>query len=277
MADLDLDGLPEILAGPTAYRLAGGALTKVWQRTDRPDGYVGIANFDDDPFPEIVIVGCPPLLGASCNGPGQVYMLNHDGTDAEVWNPPTHAPIPLPGGGDGGAPTIADLDGDGIPEIGVAALLNYSVFNRDGTLRWKTVIRDFSSHQTGSTVFDFDGDGSVELVYRDEQFLRVYRGADGVVLAKIPIGSSTWTEEPVVADVDNDGHADIVVSSDRHLDGSVGNTGVFVVQDVANKWARTRRIWNQHSYHVTNVNEDGSRSRWSRRRTGSYPGSTTSA
>ena len=27
---------------------------------------------------------------------------------------------------------------------------------------------------------------------------------------------------------------------------------------MANKWTRTRRIWNQHSYHITNVNEDGS-------------------
>ena len=24
-----------------------------------------------------------------------------------------------------------------------------------------------------------------------------------------------------------------------------------------NQWVRTRRIWNQHSYHVTNINEDG--------------------
>jgi hypothetical protein len=153
VADLDLDGLPEIVAGPTAYRLVGGQLTKVWQRTDRPDGYAAIANFDDDPFPEIVVVGCPPL-GANCNGPGQVYMLNHDSTDAEVWNPPTHAPIPLPGGGDGGAPTIADLDGDGTPEIGVAGFVNYVVLNRDGTVRWKSVIRDLSSH---STLDRFDG------------------------------------------------------------------------------------------------------------------------
>ena len=28
--------------------------------------------------------------------------------------------------------------------------------------------------------------------------------------------------------------------------------------DELGKWVRTRRIWNQHHYHVTNVNEDGS-------------------
>ena len=62
----------------------------------------------------------------------------------------------------------------------------------------------------------------------------------------------------MVADVDNDGHADIVVTSDRVGSSSLSNTGVHVLHDVANQWARTRRIWNQHSYHVTNVNEDGS-------------------
>jgi len=238
IADLDLDGVPEIIAGPTAYRLVNGVLTVVWRRTDRPDGYVAVANFDDDAFPEIVIVGG-----------GNVYMLNHDSSDAQVWNLPSHGSVALPGGGDGGAPTIADLNGDGIPEIGVAGQVYYVVFNRDGRVRWQTVIRDRSSHSTGSTVFDFDSDGSVEVLYRDEKNMRLYRGDDGVLLAKIPINSVTWAEEPVVADVDNDGHADLVVVE------STGQ-GLHVLQDSANAWARTRRIWNQHSYHVTNVNED---------------------
>ena len=245
IADLDLDGTPEIIAGPTAYRLVNGQLTKVWQRSDRPDGFVAVANFNDDPFPEIVVVA-----------KNQIYMLNHDGTDVASWNPPTHGPITLPDGGDGGSPNIGDVDGDGIPEIGVAGQLGYMLFNRDGTLRWKSAISDHSSHSTGSTMFDFDRDGTMEIVYRDEISLRIYRGSDGVLLAKTPVGSSTWTEQPVVADVDNDGHADIVVSSDRFLDNSLNSSGVYVFQDIANKWARTRRVWNEHSYHVTNVNED---------------------
>jgi len=38
VADIDVDGTPELVAGPTAYRLAGGALSIVWRRDDRPDG-----------------------------------------------------------------------------------------------------------------------------------------------------------------------------------------------------------------------------------------------
>src|SRR5206468_3491949 len=60
-----------------------------------------------------------------------------------------------------------------------------------------------------------------------------------------------WVEEPVVADVDGDGDAEIVVASD-------GTTaGIHVFEDVASGWAPTRRIWNQHGYHITNVDEDG--------------------
>ena len=217
VADIDLDGVPELVAGPTAYRLSAGALSIVWRRTDRPDGYVAIANLDDDPEAEIVIVAN-----------GVVYVLNHDGSDYQGWNAPTHAPVPIPGGGQGGAPIIVDVDGDGMPEIGVAGAGHFVLFNRDGSVRWRSAISDRTSNSTGAVAFDLDGDGQVEIIYRDEFFLRIYRGADGVLLAKTPVGSATWAEEPVVADVDNDGHADIVVVvrlfQQRHAD-----TGIIVL------------------------------------------------
>ena len=189
--------------------MSGGQLTKVWQRTDRADGYVAIANLDDDPQAEIVNVAN-----------GVVYVLNHDGSDYQGWNAPTHAPVPIPGGGQGGAPLIVDVDGDGLPEIGVAAASHFVLFNRDGSVRWMSAISDRTSNSTGAVAFDLNGDGEVEIIYRDEFFLRIYRGADGVLLAKTVVGSATWAEEPVVADVDNDGHADIVVSSDFFRQGS---------------------------------------------------------
>ena len=250
VSDIDLDGVPEIVAGPTAYQLRSGGLVKVWQRSDRPDGFAALGNFDADAEAEIVIVA-----------DGQVYMLNHDGSDAEVWNPPTHAPIALPGGGSGGAPTIGDFDGDGVPEIGIAGSFGYTVLERDGSTLWKTAIMDYSSNSTGSTTFDFEQDGSVEVIYRDERFMRVYRGADGLLLAKQEIHSLTWTEEPVVADVDGDGDAELIICGDSSGgstgDGLQGTPGIHVFEDPAGGWAPTRKIWNQHGYHITNVNEDG--------------------
>jgi len=37
----------------------------------------------------------------------------------------------------------------------------------------------------------------------------------------------------------------------------VKTTGVRVFGDLEGKWVRTRRVWNQHAYHVTNVAESG--------------------
>jgi RHS repeat-associated protein len=244
VADIDLDGTPELVAGPTAYRLGAGGLSTVWQRTDRADGFAAVANFDDDPQAEIAMVAN-----------GFVYLLNHDGSDAANWNRPSGGPVAIPGGGQGGPPLVADVDGDGWPEIGVAGATGYVVFNRDGSVRWRSTISDRSSNSTGSVAFDLDGDGSVEIIYRDERFLRIYRGSDGFLLSRLPMQSSTWGEIPTVADVDNDGHADIIVSSDL-LAGST-DSGVIVINDVLNLWKRTRRIWNQHAYHVTHVNEGG--------------------
>ena len=67
-------------------------------------------------------------------------------------------------------------------------------------------------------------------------------------------------DSPVIADVDSDGRADILVASNSYTgfncDG-VKTTGVRVFGDVEGDWVRTRKIWNQHAYHVTNIEEDG--------------------
>lgn len=162
-------------------------------------------------------------------------------------------------GGYGGAPTIADFDGDGRPEIAVAGASSYTVFDTDGSILWSSPTQDYSSTVTGSTSFDFDGDGAAEVVYRDERFLRIYRGSDGQVLHARPVLSGTGTEMPVVADIDNDGHAELLVCSDaRIFNGNPAvDSGVYAFESANDDWAPTRAIWNQHSYHITNINDDG--------------------
>jgi len=176
-------------------------------------------------------------------------------------------------GGVGGPPTVADYDNDGQPEIGVAGASRYVVFETNGTLKWATVTQDSSSNRTGSSVFDFDGDGSAEVVYRDELKLRVYRGTDGFVLFQTAMSSCTWHEYVLVADVDADGNAEIVAVANNNC-GFGPQRGVYVFGDANDNWVTTRRIWNQHTYHITNVRDDG-RSRPMRLTTGRL--STTTA
>ena len=81
-------------------------------------------------------------------------------------------------------------------------------------------------------------------------------GGAGSVLLKTARTSGTYTEYPVVADVDNDGSAEIVVVSDG-LSSTSPSPTIQVVRDKTDRWIQPRRIWNQHTYHVTNVREDG--------------------
>ena len=69
---------------------------------------------------------------------------------------------------------------------------------------------------TGTAVFDFDGDGASEVIYRDQVDLYVVDGESGRVLNSqyanlTKCSSNTAYEYPIIADVDGDGETEIVV------------------------------------------------------------------
>ncbi|MBO4350126.1 MAG: VCBS repeat-containing protein [Proteobacteria bacterium] len=125
----------------------------------------------------------------------------------------------------GGPCTIGDFDGDGIPEVATAFGDYYTIFDPQCTeandtcmgpgVMWKQASQDLSSRSTGSSLFDFDGDGAMEAVYADECFTRVYDGKTGDVLFSSYRSSDTWHEYPVIADVDNDESAELIVGSNN--------------------------------------------------------------
>ncbi|MGE0787707.1 MAG: FG-GAP-like repeat-containing protein [Sandaracinaceae bacterium] len=130
---------------------------------------------------------------------------------------------------------------------------------------WQRDSDDDSSAMTSSSVFDFNGDGSAEVLYNDECDFRVYEGTTGEVLFTAMSRSRTGIENPVVADVDNDGNAEVVTVANTAVgnrcdeDGANprGPNGIRVWGDPADSWVSARRVWNQQSYHVVNVTERG--------------------
>ena len=193
------------MTGRTAYTHDGGIL---WEASAvLPDGIPAVADFNDDGLPEVVV-----------SSRGSVRI--HNGLNgAVIWS------VDFPSGaGRLGAPTVADFDGDPrSPRSGSPARTSTwrsqtstwpeSRRRLPDAKLWSATTKDSSSNMTGSSVFDFEGDGDAEVVYNDEEFLRVYDGKTGQVLFEQPNTSFTALEYPIIVDVDNDGEAEIVVGT----------------------------------------------------------------
>lgn len=232
-ADIDLDGQMEVVVGNALYTVDGDTL---WYNGEE-DGFVAIGNFDDDPYGEIV----------SASYPGEVRLQDDDGT--VLWKKSFPSPTI-------GPPTIADFDGDGEPEIGVAGKVAYWLIDTDGSLMWQHYVRESSSGFTGSSAFDFEGDGKVEVVYADEVSIYIFDGATGAIrMEETRHTSATCTEYPVIVDVDGDGSTEIVVAESIYPHDDYN--GVLVIGDLNDSWQPSRPIWNQHGYSITNVLDNG--------------------
>lgn len=241
-----------VVTGNRAIRRDG---TLLWDVSGSlSDGYPAIADLDVDGTPELIVVA-----------QGKLRVQNAT-TGALIEE------IAMPGTGRGGPPTVADFDNDGVMEMAAANGTQYAVFEYDPmgapklTVKWNKPTQDGSSNVTGSSVFDFEGDGSAEVVYNDECYARIYKGTDGTELKAIPNTSATIHEYPVLVDVDGDNNTEFVVAANdgNHLNGSPScpmdvtpRHGVFAYGDKNDKWVRTRRLWNQHAYHLTNVLASG--------------------
>ncbi len=131
------------------------------------------------------------------------------------------------------------------------------VFDTDGSTLWSRTTQDATSGITGSSVFDFEGDGVAEVVYADEVTLWIFNGPDGQVkLQYTEHTSNTWLEYPVISDVDGDGAAEIVWGHNPYQDQALAYYGISVIADAKDSWQPTRQIWNQHAYSIVNVDDD---------------------
>jgi hypothetical protein len=286
VVDLDADSVPEIVSGRNAWKVdwQGGNppvvnVTPYWTYSGN-DGYPAIADLDLNGTPEVVLVASSDII--ALNGQTGLLWCGVDPTDAACVADPglRTQPLAIPGGvssNRGGPPTIADFDADGRPEIGVAGGYAYSVYdiNRQGEVivqpagdpppaagalfvRWSHATQDLSSNSTGSSVFDFQGDGAAEVVYADECYMRVYSGTDGYIQLEIPNSSATIHEYPLVVDVDADGNSEIlIVANEKSCTGQTPRHGLYVYGDNNDEWVPTRRVCTQHTYHVTNATSDG--------------------
>ncbi len=230
VVDIDLDGQQEVIAGNVMYDADANVVGRI---SGASEGAIAVGNFDSDPEGEFVRVSGNTIQAYQTNG-------------ASMWGPLTN-----PSANIFPIPAVGDIDGDGRAEIIVAGGdVLWALNSEDGSILWEASVHD-ESGATGASIFDFDADGVPEVVYIDEIEMVAYNGADGVIkFQSFEHASATMYDYPVIADVDNDGHAEIVVVHDAF------SSGISIYGDATNSWAPARGVWNQHDYTITNIEDD---------------------
>jgi hypothetical protein len=241
-ADLDDDDDLELILGRSAYHHDG---TQYYYDNTVQHGFGQVGDLDDDDDPEVLITNRQGLTVFEHDGQTKYKNLTPtgDNTTGLNWLRPA---------------AIHDFDGDDTADYAMSSRNHYTAYKADATIIWTADVLD-ATGIAGGTAFDFLGDNVAEAMYADETQLFVFDGAGQELLTQ-PRTSRTWSEYPTVADVDNDGSAEIIVVSNC---GVVCNPQqnpawktVQVIRDEQDRWIQARRVWNEHTYHVTNVRED---------------------
>jgi hypothetical protein len=244
--DLDLDGTLEVLFGASAYA-ADGTFLFTAGNVPQNRGSVAIANFDDDPYPELYV-----------QFDGHHGVFEHDGTLVALCPTAEINLMVL-----GGYPVaIHDLDGDGRAELVFGLQDRFYVLGVDDgscSLRWSTKV-DTQLGSSSGTVFDLLGDGGAEAIYADRSRVQLF-SSTGELLFVTPRSARESITNPIVADIDGDGAAEIVITSSKPVVGeaedAIPSPTLIVLENADDRFAPTRRVWNQHTYHHSNIGEDG--------------------
>lgn len=238
--DWDEDGDQDIVVGDGVFTLEGDVL----MQTGDPDGRPAVADLDGDGTPELVVLGG-----------NEVRVYDTDGS--LLWSDDPGLGCTNGQGDRLGPPVVADLDGDGLPELGTSGCAAFHVYDGDGTPLWDAPVEDTSSAVAGAAAFDFEGDGPVEVVYADEEFIRVLRGTDGSEVWSTDLHRhGTRMEYPTIADVDGDGQSELLVGHQGPL-GTAQWRGMTVLgAGDGNPWAPAPAHWQQHVWMTGAVGPD---------------------
>ena len=257
-ADFDNDGILELAGGNKVYKLnitnstgtAGNSVTlwKTISASGTGDGLTSVADIDLDGFMDVVVVrdGC-------------MYAWKpYSGTAS---TPELIATCPYSSSAPGSRALLTDVNNDGYPEILFTYIANVTAYQYVPAIQslqqmWLRSTSDLSGATT-MTAFDFNQDGSVEIVYRDQSDLRIIDGTTGDNISTFACLAPTAVDYPAIVDLDRDGRAEIVVSSNTYESNHDKHAKLIVFHSPANTvWAPARYVWNQHAYNVVNVNND---------------------
>lgn len=266
IADIEMDGKLDIIAAtnnnshdtpsyptpvPDLYAWdRAGNLKSGWPVQQEPSilGTLAVGNVLGDEKPEI-------FLGRDAH---IVYAYDYRGNNLAGWPLETYVDPDDSNTGDGprivhkrSAPTLADLDSDGIPEFIIAGqrkLPNQSVpvntelmILRPNASRWpgwevpasgNGIITDDYDMQQAPVVVDIDSDGTPEIVIATQDgYIRAYEPDKTLKWStKFSANKNIFATEPVIGDVDNDNRPEIIFGTSDAYRGDSQPVGLWILE-----------------------------------------------
>ena len=272
LGDINGNNTLELCAGNTIYKITinnpNGTTGNQWtilrqsntmENIVNYDGQTFLVDFDSDGDLDICVIGVAHELAYSTSHTINVYVWDGQTSDIiaqkELFvNSSWGASIPYSG----------DLNGNGSPEIIFSVPeIGMMVYTYNPSFPYNMQLlhqHEPFAETAGFTVFDFNQDGQNEIVYRGNMELFI---VDGNTLENLctPITaySPTITEYPIIADVNADGHAEIIVTRAYQPWEQSGNAeGCVTVygSQIPGAWSSARKVWNQWAYNSVNINEN---------------------
>ena len=218
VADVDRDGIPEIIVGsrdgnlyvvhPDGTPLPGFPFASGGEITNSP----AVGDLDNDGWKEIIFA----------NSVYQVFALNANLEQPPGWPQAANMNLDYDA-----SPALADMDGDGYLDV-VLCAGNGTVYlwhGQNGQLfpGWGFVLRDANGDKVGLSsspaVGNLDPDPEYEICFGGNDGNLYAFNVDATLVNGFPIGTSNLIEGgPLLWDLDNDGYTDVVAQSqDQNL------------------------------------------------------------
>jgi len=273
VADLEGDGIPEVIADDLVVDGASGAVRfSLSASASNPYRIAAVADVDLDGDQEIFLAGIaydsdgavlwrtgevgsygfwPIVINADADPEAEIGFVgqnwtlwDHDGT--RIYSVAYGTPQP-------GPPCAGDFDGDGVAEVAWGAYQNFVAYELDGSPLW-SVSMDDTSGLAGCSAWDVNGDGALEVLFADQSTFKIFDGTTGRTnWFTNQHRSGTVFEYPTVADTDGDGHAEIMIASNYGAPWGA----ISAWEHDGSGWPAAGSTWAIHDFAITNVLPDG--------------------